>query len=147
MLYEVPLTLWVQRSENLKSALSQRSCKCMGLQRGNFSIFLPSIYSSTAFILTKRVMKPESRIRSLSMRILWLSMEMYRSSGCQADVSILSNICHSEQEGMQQDHGFAQSALQLFPGSKVGWHKASDPGAGQNLYFSSNTCVSIHIFM
>lgn len=37
---------------------------------------------------------------------------VYRSSGSQADLSILSNTSHSEQEGVEQNRGFAQSALQ-----------------------------------
>lgn len=75
-----------------------------------------------------------------------------RSSVYQADLSILSNASHSDQEGMQQHHGFAQCCAQrdaVVSWEQNGMAQVSDPGVGQKLCFGSNTCWSliIHVFM
>lgn len=100
--------------------------------RGNFLYsYLPNILLSYHIIFNKMSNEGQEQNKiSVFMNSVAEHGNVYRSSGYQADLSILSNASHSEQEGMQQDHGFAQSALQpvhrgmeFFPGNKMGWHK------------------------
>ena len=104
------------------------------LGRGNFLYsYLPNILLSYHICFNK--MSNEGKEQNKIFAYMTSVAEqgnVYRSSGCQADLSILSNPSHSEQEGMQQDHGFAQSAQRVQPvhrgcscflGTRWGWHK------------------------
>lgn len=77
-------------------------------------VYIPTFsisFSPIVLVLTRWVMKAESRARSLSTWILWLNMEMYIDHPG-PKLIFLYWATHSEQEGVEQDHGFAQSALQ-----------------------------------
>lgn len=106
MLYKVPLALWAQRSENLRSALSQCTCECLQPWKRQFSIFLPYKCPSLLFKKMSHEGRKQNKVFSYMNSVAGYE-SIYRSSGCQADLSILSNTSHSERGGVQGNHSLA----------------------------------------